>query len=113
MSRYCYKPALGLLLIRVATGIIFAHHGLMKLQNVGGITGFFGSLGLPAFMVYIVALVELIGGLMLIFGVVTRAAAVATGWLPSLQHFLQLCQREVSLVLNLNFYSPLFHSVLH
>lgn len=79
MSRFCYKPALGLLLIRVVMGVIFVHHGVMKFQSISGMEHFFGMLGLPAFMVYVVATVELVGGLMLIFGVVTRAAAVATG----------------------------------
>lgn len=78
-SRFCYRPALGLLLIRVATGLIFVHHGWMKFGNIEGITGFFASLGLAAFMVYVVAVVEFVGGLMLVFGVLTRAAAAALG----------------------------------
>lgn len=79
LSKYCYRPALGLLLIRVATGVMFVHHGSMKFQSIPGITHFFSMLGLPPFMVYVVATVELVGGLMLIFGVATRAAAVAVG----------------------------------
>lgn len=79
MSRFFYKPALGMLLIRVATGLIFLHHGWIKLQNVSGTVGFMGMLGIPAPLAYIAIAVEVVGGLMLIFGILTRAAAVATG----------------------------------
>ena len=79
MSRFCYRPGLGLLLIRVVTGLIFIHHGWMKLGNIGGTTGFMGMIGLPGFMAHAIITVELVGGLMLIAGVLTRVAGVATG----------------------------------
>lgn len=79
LSRQWYRPELGLLLIRVVTGMIFINHGWMKFQDILGIVDFFDTLGLPALLVYVVAIVELVGGLMLVFGVVTRAAAVALG----------------------------------
>lgn len=79
LSRYCYRPALGLLLMRVVAGLIFANHGLMKLQNIDGATPFFASLGLSVSMLYLVALVEFIGGLMLVFGIIGRGAALALG----------------------------------
>ena len=79
MSRFCYRPGLGLLLIRIVTGLIFIHHGWMKLGNVAGTQGFMGMIGLPGFMAYAIITVELLGGLMLITGVLTRVAGVATG----------------------------------
>jgi uncharacterized membrane protein YphA (DoxX/SURF4 family) len=79
VSRFWYRPSLGTLLIRVATGLIFFHHGWMKLQNVAGAVGFLGVLGVPAWLAYLVIAVEVVGGIMLVFGVATRAAAVATG----------------------------------
>lgn len=78
-SRFCYRPWLGLLLIRIAVGLIFIHHGLMKFQNVEGTLGFMGHLGVPVWLAYLVMIVELVGGAMLVAGVLTRAAAVATG----------------------------------
>jgi uncharacterized membrane protein YphA (DoxX/SURF4 family) len=78
-SRFCYRPWLGLLLIRIAVGLIFIHHGLMKFQNVQGTLGFMGHLGVPAWLAYAVMTVELVGGAMLVAGILTRAAAVATG----------------------------------
>jgi uncharacterized membrane protein YphA (DoxX/SURF4 family) len=78
-SRFCYRPWLGLLLIRVAVGLIFIHHGWTKFENVPGTIHFMGLLGVPAWLAYLVMTVELVGGAMLVAGVLTRAAAVATG----------------------------------
>lgn len=79
ISRYCLRPDLGLLLIRIALGIIFIHHGWAKLGNVPGTEGFMAAIGLPGFMAYAIITVEVLGGAMLILGVLTRVAAVATG----------------------------------
>ncbi len=78
-SRFCYRPSLGLLLIRVAVGAIFMHHGFMKYQNIAGTVGFMGTLGIPAPLTYIAIFTELVGGAMIILGVFTRVAAVGTG----------------------------------
>ncbi len=76
-SRVCYQPSVGLLLIRVVTGLIFISHGWMKYNNEGMIMGFMQSIGLPGFMAYAITTVELAGGVMLILGVLTRVAGVA------------------------------------
>jgi putative oxidoreductase len=76
-----YGPAV----LRLATGAVFVAHGAQKLFGVwggGGLAGtaaFFGQLGLtPAYpLAIIVALVEFIGGLMLIAGALTLFAALA------------------------------------
>lgn len=62
----------GTLLLRVVTGIIFFVHGLSKFQGLEGTTQFFQSIGIPAFMVYVIATIELVGGV-LIFSVWQRA----------------------------------------
>jgi putative oxidoreductase len=79
ISRFWYRPSLGLLLIRVVLGAIFIHHGLMKFGNLGGTEGFMMAIGLPGFMAYAITFVEVIGGAMLALGIAVRAAAVATG----------------------------------
>lgn len=79
MSRRCFRPDVGLLLIRVALGAIFIHHGWMKTGNIAGTEGFMSSIGLPGFMAYAIITVEVLGGAMLILGVLARVAAVATG----------------------------------
>ena len=63
----------GAVVLRVTLGLTFFIHGLVKFQ--GGIentVGYFESLGLLGFLAYIVAFIELIGGLMLILGIGTR-----------------------------------------
>ncbi len=79
ISRACHNPSLGLLLMRVVAGLIFINHGWMKYGNIAGTMKFIVSLGMPGFMAYAIIAVELVGGLMLIFGVLGRVAAVATG----------------------------------
>ena len=57
-------------------GIVFVMHGQQKLfeMGVGGVSGFFASLGVPAPQVaaVVVSLLETIGGVALILGVLTR-----------------------------------------
>lgn len=63
----------GAVILRVILGLTFFIHGLVKFQ--GGIentVGYFESLGLLGFLAYVVAFIELIGGLMLILGIGTR-----------------------------------------
>ncbi|MGG3800860.1 DoxX family protein [Metabacillus fastidiosus] len=64
-------------ILRVFLGITFLMHGLSKFQ--GGIentVGFFESLGLPGFTAYMVALIELIGGIAVILGLGTRIISI-------------------------------------
>jgi putative oxidoreductase len=63
--------------LRVILGVTFLIHGAAKFQ--GGIentVGFFESLGFPGFSAYIVALVELVGGLAMLLGVGTRVISI-------------------------------------
>ncbi|PLT35291.1 DoxX family protein [Bacillus sp. V5-8f] len=67
------KNEVGALILRITLGIIFFIHGYVKFQ--GGIentVGWFQSIGLPGFMAYAVALIELIGGILLVIGFGTR-----------------------------------------
>ena len=81
MSRFCSKPSLGLLIIRIAVGAVFLAHGWMKIGNVEMVSGMLGHMGVVAPGVFgpFIAWLEVIGGLMLIFGVLTRVAGVALG----------------------------------
>lgn len=63
------NQAFGLLLLRLAIGGIFLYHGILKLQNMQGTIGFFDSLGFPAFMAWMVALIETVGGALMILGI--------------------------------------------
>lgn len=64
-------------ILRIVLGATFLIHGAAKFQ--GGIentVSFFESLGLPGFSAYMVALVELVGGLAMLLGVGTRVVSI-------------------------------------
>lgn len=67
------KHEWSLLIIRVVLGITFFVHGLAKFQGgIDNIAGWFASIGLPGFLAYAVALIEMAGGIALILGLGTR-----------------------------------------
>lgn len=67
----------GLLLLRIAVGVVFIYHGWGKLHGIEQTAGFFGNIGIPAagFMAWVVALVEFLGGIAVLLGLFTRLAA--------------------------------------
>jgi putative oxidoreductase len=65
----------GSLPIRILAGITFIAHGLPKFEDLAGTQGFFGSIGLPPELAIPIGLLEVIGGIFLLVGVVTRIAA--------------------------------------
>jgi len=65
----------GPLPIRILAGITFIAHGLPKFENIAETQGFFGSIGLPPELALPIGLLEVIGGIFLLVGVVTRIAA--------------------------------------
>ena len=69
----------GSLLLRVALGVLFLAHGLLKLLvfKPSGTAGYFRSLGLPAFVGYLTMIAEIAGGILLILGVATSLVALA------------------------------------
>lgn len=66
------KMDMGLLVLRLTTGIIFLFMGITKLQGMDATIAFFASVGIPAFLAWIVALLETIGGASLVLGFMTR-----------------------------------------
>lgn len=73
----------GLLILRLAMGIVFLAHGWPKLPGgpMGGPTGFGGFLKqmgvpLPTFFAWVVVLLETVGAVLLILGLGTRILAV-------------------------------------
>jgi putative oxidoreductase len=69
----------GALLLRVSlAGLFFAHAGLkIFVFTPAGTAQFFGSLGLPSALAYLVMLAEVVGGLALLLGFYARYAALA------------------------------------
>lgn len=78
-SRFFYNPAFGLLLIRVAAGLIFLTHGWMKIQNLSQTALMLSHFGLVAPIAYFISWLEVIGGLALILGIATRFFGVVFG----------------------------------
>jgi len=71
------KFEVGSFIIRVVLGIIFFMHGLDKFKGgVENTAGWFESIGLPVFLAYGVAVVELVGGIMLVLGLFSRIVSI-------------------------------------
>jgi putative oxidoreductase len=73
-----FRP-LGLLVLRIALGIIFLSHGYPKLAHLRGgaqMQGFFVEHGLPGYFAYLAGVIETFGGGLLLLGLFTRAAAL-------------------------------------
>tara|TARA_R100001143_G_scaffold52481_2_gene47662 strand:+ start:25921 stop:26316 length:396 start_codon:yes stop_codon:yes gene_type:complete len=62
------------LLLRIGVGVIFIVAGWGKLNGIEGVEGFFGNLGipLPGIMAWVVAIVEFVGGIMVLLGAYAR-----------------------------------------
>lgn len=66
-------------LLRIAVGLIFLHHGIQKLHmGAAGVAGFFHGAGIPFSTVfaYIVIALETVGAVLLILGVIPRIIAI-------------------------------------
>jgi putative oxidoreductase len=69
----------GLLILRIALGIIFIYHGYPKLAHLRGgaqMQGFFVEHGLPGYFVYIAGVIETFGGGLLLLGLFARGTAL-------------------------------------
>ncbi|WP_453992285.1 DoxX family protein [Bacillus nitroreducens] len=67
------KNEIGALILRLTLGVLFLIHGVVKFQ--GGIentVGWFESIHIPGFMAYVVAILELVGGIALLLGFATK-----------------------------------------
>ena len=76
--------SVGLLILRVALGVVFLAHGLPKMVTDGKFTGpsqtagFLKSMNipLPGFFAWVVGLLETVGAVMLVIGLATRVLAI-------------------------------------
>jgi putative oxidoreductase len=71
-----FQP-LGLLVLRVALGVIFLTHGYPKLtRSAAAMQGMFVQHGLPAQLVYVAGVLETFGGILLVLGLFSRPVAL-------------------------------------
>lgn len=75
LSYLTYSDA-GLLLIRIGLAAVFIVHGMQKWQNLAAAREFFTGLGLPMLFVYVVAALELMGGILVLFGWPARLSSL-------------------------------------
>jgi putative oxidoreductase len=61
--------------LRIIAGITFMAHGYPKLIDILGTQEFFTKIGLPADLAVVIGLLEFIGGLVLILGILTRISS--------------------------------------
>jgi putative oxidoreductase len=114
------KRGWGLTVLRVVVGIVFVMHGGQKIFVFGipHVSGMFAGLGipLPLASAVVVSLVEFLGGIALILGIVTRWAALLIAidmvvailkvhlphgfFYPGIEYTLTLLAANVALVLN-------------
>jgi len=75
------QASIGLAALRIATGIVFLNHGYQKMfkMGIGGVSGFFGHVGvpMPTVMATLIMVLEVFGAVALIVGFLTRPVAVA------------------------------------
>jgi len=79
MSRFCLNRSLGFVFIRVAVGLVFFMHGWNKVNNLSMVEGMFVHFGLGGGMGIFIAWLEVLGGLSLILGLLTRVFGVIFG----------------------------------
>jgi putative oxidoreductase len=65
-----------LMLLRIGAGSYFLAHGWTKLTHMAGTMKFFSGLGFPGWMAVLIGLLEVGGGILLMFGLFTRVVGV-------------------------------------
>jgi putative oxidoreductase len=92
------RPDAGLLVLRVALGVIVLFHGISKVRNgVAWMAGPLSAVGLPSFVAYGSYVGEVIAPVMLIVGLWTRPAALVIAFNMLMAVILVLRQRVMTI----------------
>ncbi|MBI2888678.1 MAG: NUDIX domain-containing protein [Candidatus Liptonbacteria bacterium] len=71
-----HNPDLGVFFVRIALGAVFMHAGWLKLGDMNMVVTGFASMGFPAWLAYVVAYAEFLGGIAMILGIFVRYAGI-------------------------------------
>lgn len=74
MKNLLEKP---LLIVKIVLGVAFIAHGISKFMNYDATVSFFQAIGLPVFMVTVIALLELLAGIAVLFSKTMKYGAIA------------------------------------
>ena len=79
VNRQLHAPDIGALILRLTLGAAFLAHAWLKIFvfTPAGAAQFFGSVGLPGGLAYLVIAMELLGGIALIVGWQVRLVSLA------------------------------------
>ncbi len=78
MKKFCNSDV-GILLLRIVVGVVFIAHGWSKFANLSATSDFFGNIlgfPMPSVLAFVVAFVELVGGVMVLVGAFTWLAGM-------------------------------------
>ncbi|MBP6858228.1 MAG: DoxX family protein [Candidatus Pacebacteria bacterium] len=78
----------GLLLVRLSVAMIFLFAGIGKLMMITMVAGFFTSMGLPAWVAWLVAIVETLGGIAMLLGIYTRFFGIGLAIIMTVAYFM-------------------------
>lgn len=67
---------IALLVTRILIGGIWLIHGIRKFEDITALQEGFAMMGFPGTLGVVVGVVEVVGGLLLLFGIFTRAATI-------------------------------------
>lgn len=71
-----HNPDAGMLLIRIALGIVFIHAGWLKIADMDATVTGFSSMGFAPILAYVVSYAELLGGVAFLLGIFVRYAGI-------------------------------------
>lgn len=71
-----HNPDAGIFLLRLALAAVFVTHGWEKVSNIDQFIGFFSQIGIGAFLTYVWAYTEFLGGIALFLGIFVRYAGM-------------------------------------
>jgi len=72
-----HKQSGGILILRLVIGILFVAAGWWKVMHMQMTIGFFSQMGFTVFEAYLVGWLELVGGVFLILGILTKPVCFA------------------------------------